>query len=128
MTVPPAADDAAVRTRSLVFLLLAQVAAMSTWFATTASLTAIRQGWTLTPFQEGLLTSSVQAGFVAGTLTSALLSAADRYDLRRLFATSAAIAGIANLLIALVRADRHRHSRSCGSQPASASPASIPSA
>jgi MFS family permease len=102
MTVPPAADDdAAVRTRSLIFLLLAQVAAMSTWFATTASLTAIRQGWTLTPFQEGLLTSSVQAGFVAGTLTSALLSAADRYDLRRLFATSAAIAGIANLLIAL---------------------------
>ena len=102
MTIPPApAAEAAVRTRSLVFLLLAQVAAMSTWFATTASLTAIRQGWTLTPFHEGLLTSSVQAGFVAGTLTSALLSAADRYDLRRLFATSAAIAGIANLLIAL---------------------------
>ena len=102
MTTPSAsAADAAVRTRSLVFLLLAQVAAMSTWFATTASLTAIRQGWTLTPFHEGLLTSSVQAGFVAGTLTSALLSAADRYDLRRLFAMSAALAGAANLLIAL---------------------------
>jgi MFS family permease len=102
MTMPPApTSDTAVRTRSLVFLMLAQVAAMSTWFATTASLTAIRQGWTLTPFHEGLLTSSVQAGFVAGTLTSALLSAADRYDLRRLFATSAAIAGLANLLISL---------------------------
>jgi MFS family permease len=100
MTMPPTTDTG-VRTRSLVFLMLAQVAAMSTWFATTASLTAIRQGWTLTPFHEGLLTSSVQAGFVAGTLTSALLSAADRYDLRILFATSAAIAGIANLLIAL---------------------------
>ena len=102
MTMPSAAlTDPPPRTRSLVCLMLAQVAAMSTWFATTASLTAIRQGWTLTPFHEGLLTSSVQAGFVAGTLTSALLSAADRYDLRRLFATSAAIAGIANLLIAL---------------------------
>ena len=102
MTMPPApASDKAVRFRSLIFLMLAQVAAMSTWFATTASLTAIRQGWTLTPFHEGLLTSSVQAGFVAGTLTSALLSAADRYDLRVLFASSAAVAGAANLLIAL---------------------------
>jgi MFS family permease len=90
-----------VRTRSLIFLLLAQVAAMSTWFATTASLAAIRQGWTLTPFQEGLLTSSVQAGFVCGTVTSALLSAADRYELRTLFAASAATAGVANLLIVL---------------------------
>ncbi len=93
--------SASTRTRSLVFLMLAQVAAMTTWFATTASLTAIRQGWTLTPFHEGLLTSSVQAGFVAGTLTSALLSAADRYDLRVLFASSAALAGLANLAIAL---------------------------
>ncbi len=83
---------------------------MSTWFATTASLTAIRQGWTLTPFHEGLLTSSVQAGFVAGTLTSALLSAADRYDLRRLFATSAAIAGRSQPAHRPVRADRRRHS------------------
>jgi MFS family permease len=87
------------RRRSLVLLLLAQVAAMTTWFATTASLAAMRQGWTLTPFQEGLMTSSVQAGFVGGTLTSALLSAADRYDPRTLFMTAAAIAGGACLLI-----------------------------
>ncbi len=100
-TLTPDGNPSSVRTRSLVFLMLAQVAAMTTWFATTASLTAIRQGWTLTPFHEGLLTSSVQAGFVAGTMTSALLSAADRYDLRVLFALSAAIAGIANLAIAL---------------------------
>jgi MFS family permease len=97
----PDDDQSGLRTRSLVFLMLAQVAAMTTWFATTASLTAIRQGWTLSPFHEGLMTSSVQAGFVAGTLTSALLSAADRYDLRVLFATSAATAGLANLVIAL---------------------------
>ena len=45
------------------------------------------------------MTSSVQAGFVGGTLTSALLSAADRYDPRNLFMTAAAIAGSACLLI-----------------------------
>ncbi|MBN9262610.1 MAG: MFS transporter [Hyphomicrobium sp.] len=96
-----ASADATARTRSLIFLLLAQVTAMTTWFATTASLAAMRQGWTLTPFQEGLMTSSVQAGFVGGTLTSALLSAADRYDPRNLFMTAAAIAGIACLLVIL---------------------------
>jgi len=93
--------ETTTRTRSLIFLLLAQVAAMTTWFATTASLAAMRQGWTLTPFQEGLMTSSVQAGFVGGTLTSALLSAADRYDPRSLFMIAAALAGTSCLLIVL---------------------------
>ena len=96
-----AGAEPTTKTRSLIFLLLAQVAAMTTWFATTASLAAMRQGWTLTPFQEGLMTSSVQAGFVGGTLTSALLSAADRYDPRNLFMTAAAIAGTACLLVVL---------------------------
>lgn len=94
-----ASTDMTTRTRSLAFLLLAQVAAMTTWFATTASLAAMRQGWALTAFQEGLMTSSVQAGFVGGTLTSALLSAADRYDPRNLFMIAAAAAGTACLLV-----------------------------
>ena len=89
------------RTASLALLFVSEVAAMSVWFATTASVAAIRRHWTLTPFHEALLTSSVQAGFVAGTCVSAVLSLADRFDLRRLFSASAAIAGIANLLIAL---------------------------
>ena len=84
---------------SLIVLLVSEVAAMSTWFATTASLPAIRAQAALSPFHEALLTSSVQGGFVAGTLCSALLSLPDRFDLRRLFATGAAVAGVANILI-----------------------------
>ena len=80
-------------------LLLSEVAAMATWFATTASIGAIRTHWTLSPFQEALLTNSVQAGFVAGTLVSALLGLADRFDLRRLFCGCAVTAGLANLLM-----------------------------
>ncbi len=72
---------------------------MSTWFATTASLSAIRAQFSLTPFHEALLTSSVQAGFVAGTLLSALLSLPDRFDLRRLFSAGAGTAALANLAI-----------------------------
>ena len=84
---------------SLFVLLVSEVAAMSTWFATTASLPAIRAQVSLTPFHEALLTSSVQGGFVAGTLFSALLSLPDRFDLRRLFSAGAVIAGLANLAI-----------------------------
>ncbi|GIL40116.1 MFS transporter [Roseiterribacter gracilis] len=94
-------DWAARKFASLTLLTVAIVAAMSAWFATTASLAAIRQHWVLTPFYEALLTSSVQAGFVIGTLTSALLSLPDRFDLQNLFCASALIACIANLLILL---------------------------
>lgn len=103
----PASTQRATRTRgkavSLTILLLAEVAAMATWFATTASLGSIRSQWNLSPFQEALLTSSVQAGFVAGTLMSALLSLADRTDLRTLFSASAFVAAIANGAILLFR-------------------------
>jgi MFS family permease len=92
---------AGTKLTALTILLVSEVAAMSTWFATTASLASIRAGWSLTPFHEALLTSSVQAGFVAGTLISAVTSLADRVDLRTLFSASAAVAGAANLLIVL---------------------------
>src|SRR5260370_28418228 len=81
------------RIASLGLLMLSEVAAMSTWFATNASIGAIKSHWQLSEFHESLLTSSVQAGFVAGTLLSALLALPDRIDLRRLFAWSAFIAG-----------------------------------
>lgn len=87
------------KTTSLALLLVSEVAAMAAWFATTASLSAIRAHWSLSPFHEALLTSSVQLGFVAGTCTSALLSAADRFDLRKLFSLAAVVAGLANLAI-----------------------------
>ncbi len=88
-----------VRRLSLSLLLISEVAAMSTWFATTASLTAIRAHYPMTPFHEALLTNSVQAGFVVGTLTSALLTLSDRFDLRRLFSAGAAMAALANFAI-----------------------------
>lgn len=84
---------------SLLLLLVSEVAAMSVWFATTASLADIKAHWQLGAFHEALLTSSVQAGFVAGTLGSALLSLSDRMDLRRLFSASALVAAAANLTV-----------------------------
>ena len=47
-------------------------------------------------FGEALLANGVQAGFVVGTLASALLGLPDRYDLRRLFSAGALAAALAN--------------------------------
>jgi len=48
------------------------------------------------------LTSSVQLGFVVGTLASAIFGAADRFDARRFFVVSALVAAVANFVATLV--------------------------
>lgn len=90
---------------SLSILMGSQVAAMSTWFATTAAMASIKAGWALSPFHEAALTSSVQVGFVLGTVISAVFSLSDRIDLRRLFSWSAGIACVANVAIPLFPPD-----------------------
>lgn len=98
----PAAHSHAGRGKaaSLCILLLAQVAAMGVWFSSGSAVALIKRVHDIAPFDEALLTSAVQFGFVAGTIISALLSLPDRYDLRRLFAGSALVAALATGLLA----------------------------
>ena len=88
-----------MKTRSLVLLLLAEVAAMSLWFVSAAVLPDMLRETTLTPFRQAALSSGVQAGFVIGALVSAVLGLADRFDPRRVFAASAIGAGLINLTL-----------------------------
>lgn len=95
----------AVRTtkaRSLGLLLLAETMAMASWFASSAAVAAIRHEQALEPLSEVLLTSSVQGGFVLGTLASSLLGLADRYDPRRLFALSGLAAAMLTALLTVL--------------------------
>ncbi len=82
--------------RSLVLLLLAEVAAMSLWFVSAAVLPDMLREAALSPFRQAALSSGVQAGFVIGALVSAVLGLADRFDPRRVFAAAAIGAGIVN--------------------------------
>ena len=84
-----------VRTRSLVIIAFCAVATMSLWFSASAVVLTLRESVGLPP----LFTSAVQAGFVAGTLLSALLNLADRIEPRRFFMASALVAAGANALI-----------------------------
>lgn len=87
---------------SLAALCAAQVLALSLWFSATAIVPSLRASASIDDFSASLFTSAVQAGFVAGTLVSALLGLSDRFDPRRLFALSALVACAANALILVV--------------------------
>ena len=82
------------RKRALAILLVCEVAAMSCWFASNASIASIRAHEVMSPSYEALLTSSVQAGFVVGAFFSALFTLPDRVDLRRLFRLCAFVAAV----------------------------------
>ena len=82
----------------LSILCLAVVLPLSVWFAGTAAAPALLAAGRISSAEAGWLAASVQLGFVAGTLVSAVLGLADRWPERRVFAGSAALAGCCALL------------------------------
>lgn len=91
--------------RSLGLLCLAEVLAVSLWFSATAVIPALRQQFDISDSLASLYSSAVSAGFVTGTLFSALLALSDRFDPRRFFAISATVAAAANAAILLAGPD-----------------------
>ncbi|TCH99836.1 MFS transporter [Roseococcus sp. SYP-B2431] len=84
---------------NVALVALAQVLVLSLWFSGTAAGPGMARETALPPNFQALLTSAVQAGFVAGTLTSAALALPDRFDPRRVFAAAALLGAAANALI-----------------------------
>ncbi len=84
------------KVRSLAILAFCEVAVMALWFSASAVLPSIMAEVDLGHTFASLYTSAVQAGFVAGTLISAVLGLADRLKPQRFFMVSALIAAIAN--------------------------------
>jgi hypothetical protein len=82
--------------RALLRAALAAVLANATWFSATAVVPALTREWQLTPGGAAWLAIAVQAGFIAGSVASALLNLADRLEPRRLIAAAAVAAGAFN--------------------------------
>ncbi len=89
------------RRLSITVIAASQVAAMTLWFSATAIIPALQAERALDQTTASLFTSAVQLGFVVGTLASAVLGLADRFDTRRLFMGSALVAAAANASILL---------------------------
>jgi MFS family permease len=83
----------------LVLVATGQFLGMTLWFSATAAAPAIAAELGLDAAGTAWLTMAVQAGFVAGTLTSALLNLADLINPRRLFAIGCAAGALANAAI-----------------------------
>jgi hypothetical protein len=62
-----------VRARSLGIIAFCTIATMALWFSASAVVPALRESVDLPPLTASLFTSAVQAGFVVGTILSALL-------------------------------------------------------
>jgi MFS family permease len=86
--------------RALLLLAAGELLAMGLWFGVSAVGPQIAAEWRLDAGTTAWLTLSVQLGFVAGTLLSALLNLADVISARRLFALTAFLAAIVNALLA----------------------------
>ncbi len=84
---------------SITTLVVAQVAVLSLWFVSAAILPAMQAEQAMSPFRQAALSSAVQAGFVIGALVSALSGLADRFDPRRVIASAALLAALANILL-----------------------------
>ena len=71
--------------RVLPVLVLAQFAGTSMWFAVNAVMPDLQREFGWPASAVGTLTSTLQLGFILGTLVFALLTLADRYPPRRVF-------------------------------------------
>ncbi len=87
---------------ALAVLSTAVLLGMSVWFAASAVAPIVQARWDLTTTQAGWLTALVQLGFVAGTLTAAVLSLADSVSSRIYFGASALLAASANAALLVV--------------------------
>jgi len=83
-----------------VVLALAQLLAMAPWFSASAVSPALARLWHLSSSNTAWLTISVQLGFVAGAVVSAVFTLADRLSARRFLTGSAALAAAATLGVA----------------------------
>jgi MFS family permease len=90
--------------RMLLLVAAGEVLGMTLWFSATAAAPSVAQEFALDPGARAWLTMAVQAGFVAGTLLTALTNAADAINARRLFAAGCVAGAACNAAITVVPA------------------------
>jgi len=87
--------------RQLILLSLAELLALSLWFSASAVLPALQREWGLGDGGRAGLTIAVQAGFIVGTLASALTNLPDVMSARALMVIGATLGALANSALAL---------------------------
>ena len=97
--------------RMLAILALAELLGMSLWFTASAVSPQLAPRWGLGTSETAWLTGIVQLGFVCGTAAAAILNLSDVIPTRYLFAASALLGALANVL--LLHVDGYRGALAC---------------
>jgi len=87
--------------RQLVLLSLAELGALGVWFSANAVLPALSHDWQLGDGGRAALTLAVQAGFIVGTLASALANLPDTVPARQVMVASTVLGAVANGAVGL---------------------------
>ena len=87
--------------RQLTLLSLAELLALSLWFSASAVLPALTREWGLTDGGAAGLTIAVQAGFIVGTLLSALTNLPDVFSARLVMKIGIVLGAATNAALAL---------------------------
>ena len=85
----------------LALLSLAELLALSLWFSASAVLPALRREWGLGDGGAAGLTIAVQAGFIVGTLLSALTNLPDVFSARRVMKVGIVLGAATNAVLAI---------------------------
>ncbi|MDJ0815326.1 MAG: MFS transporter [Desulfobacterales bacterium] len=83
--------------RILPIIILSQFSGTSLWFAGNAVLGDLQQQWQLGDAALGYMTSSVQLGFICGTLIFAFFMISDRFSPRNVFFVCSLLGAVANV-------------------------------
>lgn len=85
--------------RALLWIGLAVLFALSLWFSASVIASELIQIWNLNSHFEVWLSASVPMGFVIGALFSSYFGIADQYNPRKIFAISALLGALLNVLL-----------------------------
>lgn len=87
--------------RPILVVALAQLLGTSLWFSANSAADDLLSAWGASAGDIGLLTGSVQLGFILGTLLLALSGVADRFAASRIFVVSALLGAALNAAFAI---------------------------
>ncbi|MDG5787178.1 MFS transporter [Evansella sp. AB-P1] len=87
---------------ALLWISIAQLFALSLWFSATVIVPELKHVWSLNNNTEAWVTATIPIGFVIGAFVSSYLGIADRYNTRNIFAASAFLGAIFNLMLIFV--------------------------
>jgi MFS family permease len=85
-------------------IMISQFAGTSLWFAGNAVLPDLERQWGLSSAAVGDITTAVQLGFIAGTLTFAISALSDRFSPRLIFCACAVLGAASNAAAVLLDA------------------------